>query len=112
MTTAAEHLNPFNKFPGRYEELGKEIGELVDKKNAAYGDSFNKSGNILRQLFPKGISPDHYDDALAMVRIIDKMFRIATDKDAFGESPWQDIAGYAILKALRPAPRRISGNIG
>ena len=32
-----------------------------------------------------------------MVRVIDKMFRIATDKDAFGESPWRDICGYAIL---------------
>jgi len=89
-----------DKFPGRYEELGKEIGELVDIKNAAYGDSFNRSGNILKELFPKGIAPDQYDDVLAMIRIIDKMFRIATNKDAFGENPWRYIAGYAILKSL------------
>ena len=25
------------------------------------------------------------------------MFRIATNKDALGESPWQDIMGYALL---------------
>jgi cell division protein FtsB len=25
------------------------------------------------------------------------MMRIATDKDAFGESPFQDIAGYGLL---------------
>ena len=93
-------------FPGVYEDLGKEIGELVDQKNAAYGDSFNRSGKILKELYPKGIMPEQYNDMLAMIRIIDKMFRIATDKDAFGESPWQDIAGYGILKALRPAPRR------
>ena len=34
---------------------------------------------------------------LAVVRIVDKLFRIATDKDAFGESPFKDIAGYGIL---------------
>jgi hypothetical protein len=93
-------------FPGVYEELGKEIGKMVDKKNAAYGDAFNGSGRILKELYPKGISPNQYDDVLAMIRIIDKLFRIATDKDAFGESPWQNIAGYGILKVLRPAPRR------
>jgi hypothetical protein len=88
------------RFPGVYEELGQEIGELVDKKNAAYGDSFNRSGVILKELYPKGIAPEQYNDVLAMIRIIDKLFRIATNKDAFGENPWQDIAGYAILKSL------------
>lgn len=34
---------------------------------------------------------------LAITRIVDKLFRIATDKDAFGESPFKDIAGYGIL---------------
>jgi hypothetical protein len=34
---------------------------------------------------------------LAVVRILDKLFRIANDKNAFNEDPWQDIAGYGIL---------------
>jgi hypothetical protein len=34
---------------------------------------------------------------LAVTRIVDKLFRIATDKDAFGENPFKDIAGYGIL---------------
>jgi hypothetical protein len=34
---------------------------------------------------------------LAVTRIIDKLFRIATDEKAFSEDPWADIAGYAIL---------------
>lgn len=86
-------------FPGKYEEIGKEIGALVDKKNAAYGDSFNKSGEILKLLFPKGIAPEQYEDMLFIVRNIDKLFRLATSKDAFGENPCRDIAGYAILKS-------------
>ena len=34
---------------------------------------------------------------LAITRVVDKLFRIANKKDAFGENPWQDIAGYGIL---------------
>ena len=81
-----------------YSQRGKEIGELVERKNKAYGDSFAKSGDILRILYPNGIKPDQYDDVLAITRIIDKLFRIATDRDGLDESPWEDIAGYSILR--------------
>lgn len=81
-----------------YSQRGKEIGELVERKNKAYGDSFAKSGDILRILYPNGLEPDQYDDVLAIARIIDKLFRIATDRDALGENPWEDIAGYSLLR--------------
>lgn len=84
-----------------YSLLGQKIGELVEQKQAAYGDSFGKSGDVLRILYPNGISPDQIDDALSIVRIVDKLFRIATDKDAFGETPYRDIAGYGLLGAYR-----------
>jgi hypothetical protein len=80
-----------------YKQIGTEIGTLVDEKNAAYGSSFAESHKILSVLYPNGIKPEQYTDALAIIRVIDKLFRIATAKDAFGESPWRDIAGYAIL---------------
>lgn len=83
-----------------YAEMGKLLGSLTQMKNAAYGDSFAKSGEILAVLYPRGIKPEQYRDALAIVRVIDKLFRIATRKDAFGESPWKDIAGYGILGAV------------
>ena len=81
----------------RFEEIGKTVGSLVEEKNEAYGDSFAKSQEIIKVLFPDGVKPEQYRDMLGMVRVIDKMFRIATDKDAFGESPWKDICGYALL---------------
>ena len=83
--------------PGKYERHAADIGALVDRKNVAYGESFRKSGDIIRILYPRGIAPEQYDDALVMIRLIDKMFRIANHKTAFGEDPWQDIAGYAVL---------------
>lgn len=84
-----------------YALMGKQIGELVEKKQAAYGDSFGRSGEVLRILYPQGISPDQIDDALCIVRIVDKLFRVATDRDALGESPYRNIAGYGILGAFR-----------
>ena len=82
-----------------FERIGAEVGRLVAAKNAAYGDSFARSGEILAILYPGGIRVEQYRDALAVVRVVDKLFRIATRKGAFGESPWRDVAGYGILGA-------------
>ncbi len=80
-----------------YVELGKTVGDLVQKKQVAYGDSFGKSSQILEILYPDGIKREQYRDMLTLIRIIDKLFRIATRKDAFGENPYMDIAGYGLL---------------
>ena len=80
-----------------FEKIATEIGQLVQEKNLAYGDSFGQACRILEVLYPSGIKPNQYRDALAITRVIDKLFRLANKKDAFGESPWRDICGYAIL---------------
>ena len=88
---------------GKYEDKGAELGKLVDEKQAAYGDSFGKSGEIIKILYPDGIKPEQYQDALAIVRIIDKLFRIANDKGYGGENPFLDIAGYGLLGSVQDA---------
>lgn len=80
-----------------YELIGSEVGKLVLEKQLAYGDSFGQSGKVMKILYPNGISLDQMDDALTVVRILDKLFRLATQPTAFNESPYRDIAGYAIL---------------
>ncbi len=82
---------------GKYTELAEKIGKLVDEKNAAYGSSFDQAGDFLKLLYPDGIPVDSYTDMLCVVRIFDKLKRIATRKDAFGESPYGDIVGYGLL---------------
>ena len=89
--------NLFNEALTKFEKIGTDIGKLVDEKNAAYGSAFEKSEEILKVLYPDGIEPKQYKDMLAVTRIVDKLFRIATQKEAFGESPFKDIAGYGIL---------------
>jgi hypothetical protein len=86
-----------NNNPKNYEDIGYDVGELVRQKQLAYGDSFGRSGNCLRQMFPNGIKPEQYDDVLTIVRILDKLFRIANNPKAFNENPYQDIVGYGLL---------------
>lgn len=90
-----------------YEELGATIGRLVTEKQTAYGDSFGKTGDVLRILCPDGIKPEQYDDILAITRILDKLFRIATAPTALGESPYQDIVGYGLLGAKRVEQNKV-----
>ena len=80
-----------------YIRIATELGKLVKEKQEAYGDSFSKSEQIIKILYPSGVRPENYRDILTITRIIDKLFRIATRKNAFGESPYRDIAGYALL---------------
>ncbi len=94
-----ENLPLQNFNVGKYEQIALEIGKLVDKKNQAYGDAFNKSDEFLKLLYPNGVSLEQYSDMLAIVRVFDKLMRIATAKDALGENPWKDLAGYGILKS-------------
>jgi hypothetical protein len=85
-----------------YEELARVIGALTAEKNRAYGSSFQDAGKILRVLYPHGVPVDSFDDMLALVRIIDKMFRIASGNDGFeGESAYRDITGYGLLGLMR-----------
>lgn len=81
-----------------HERIGADLGRLVDQKNIAYGgNSMPQIADVLNLMYPWGIRDAQMLDATAMVRIFDKLFRIARgDKKAFSENPWQDIAGYAL----------------
>ncbi len=82
---------------GKFKEIGLTLGTLVDEKNKIYGGSFEKCEKFISLLYPDGIRPEQYSDMLCLCRIFDKMMRVATAKDALGESPFADIAGYGIL---------------
>ena len=94
----------------KYEKLGKELGQLCDKKQKSYGNSFESSQEFLKILYPGGIEPKDYQDVLTLARIFDKCMRIANDKDAFGESPYKDIVGYGLLGAMLDKKRKGEGN--
>lgn len=92
------HSSEHNK---SYEDIGREIGKICEQKQKSYGNSFNEAHKILQVLFPNGISVEQYTDMLAIIRIIDKLFRIANNKEAFNEDPYADIAGYGLLGLIK-----------
>ena len=80
-----------------FMQLATELGKLLAEKNQAYGDAFSKTTQILTLLYPQGIKVQQFKDVHVLVRMLDKMSRIAQDNDPLGESPYKDLAGYAIL---------------
>ena len=92
-----DEVKPVADESNKFEEIARQVAEIVFTKNKVYGNSFEESGKIMNTLYPLGVKSGEMVDMLAIVRIIDKLFRIATDKHALGENPWQDIAGYATL---------------
>lgn len=91
-----------------YELAALEVGQLVSQKQLAYGDSFGRSGEVLRQLYPNGIKPEQYDDLLTIARVLDKLFRIATDPDAFNEDPDRDTMGYMLLRLVKNRRKKLA----
>ena len=80
----------------KFQEIAANIGKTVVRKNKVYGNSFGKTTDFIKLLYPHGIRNDQYDDVLLLARIFDKLVRIATGaKDE--ENPYFDIAGYAVL---------------
>lgn len=97
---ATLRVNHGEKVKPNYAKLAEELGRLVNEKQQAYGNSAGNTGYVLRILYPNGISTDAYRDAMLVVRVLDKLNRIANasgERDPMGESPWKDIAGYGLL---------------
>lgn len=89
-----------------FHKIAKEIAEVVEEKDRQYGDSFGRVSKIMDVLYPVGIPKEQYDDALYMVRVLDKLCRISTGR-ADPEDPDMDIIGYTLK---RIAKRRMNEN--
>lgn len=90
---------------GEYEILALAIGRLTDEKSKQYGDSAERAEKIMKVLYPNGVPVEAFKNALLIVRMCDKLCRIATQDtagvDGAGEDAWKDLAGYGLIGALR-----------
>jgi hypothetical protein len=84
-----------------FKDIALGLGELVTEKNAAYGDATKTGAEAMRKLFPNGVKPEQYEDFGYCLLVWHKLSRVATNPEAFGENPKQDIAGYSILALTR-----------
>lgn len=84
---------------GKFEAAGREIGALVDNKQAQYGDTISAVDDIMAILYPNGVPKEKMRDMLLIVRILDKVCRLTSSNGKGGESPFNDISGYGLLGA-------------
>jgi hypothetical protein len=93
-----------------YEDKGRELGALVDTKQAAYGNAIAQTYEVV-----KAFMTPYFDEKtktytipqsllqhlLLQVRIIDKQNRIFNNPngDLMSESPYGDLGGYGLLGA-------------
>lgn len=84
-----------------YINKAEEIARLVTNKQKQYGNAISSTGEFLKSLYPNGITPEQYEDLGILVRMYDKMKRIANGNQG-EENAWNDLMGYALLKAAAP----------
>lgn len=91
-----------------YEQKGKELGALVDRKQAAYGNAITQTYEVVKAFMTPYYNEDDktytipqslLQHLLLQVRIIDKQNRIFNnpDFDLMDESPYSDLGGYGLL---------------
>jgi len=76
-----------------------DVVVVVEEKNREYGSAFQKVSEILNILFPNGIPTSKYHDVAILVRVLDKICRIASANDKnVKKDAWLDITGYGLLR--------------
>ena len=100
----------------RFMDIATRAADLVARKNAAYGNSFEVAAEQWHARLHKYDTGDgHYKIPkslvplmLTIVRVDDKINRIVSnpDGDKMDESPFADILGYSLLE-LEKAERTV-----
>lgn len=78
-------------------ERGQKIGATVEAKSKQYAGTTEVAAGMMLCLFPEGIPTEKMGSALLLVRICDKMGRIAQGDGTGDEDAWGDIAGYGLI---------------
>lgn len=105
--TIAKIGNEVNSKASYFENMGWDIGKLIDKKQMAYGDSVSKTYKLMQIFLEQYENEDEtytipkslLKHILLQVRMIDKQNRIFSnpDGDLMEENPYSDTVGYGML---------------
>lgn len=91
--------------------IGESIGKMAAGKNVSYGDSYIRTTEFIRLVFPDGIKPEQYHLLAPIIRWWDKTNRLIAKPNAYGESPRIDMVGYAILDAVSDIRHKIESGV-
>jgi hypothetical protein len=87
--------------PKTFQDIALETADTLVLKDKAYGSSFNKTAEFLKLLFPDGVVDDQYSHLMYIVRVLDKIGRIANCSLLPPEEgvldAYKDINGYTTL---------------
>ena len=89
------------KHQADFFKLAYDLGKKAAQKNSDYGSAFDQINRIFLILYPDGIKPQQYSDATILVRMLDKVCRIANGGSKFfAEDSWHDIFGYSLVRLI------------
>lgn len=83
--------------PYPFQDAAKMVANVLTEKNASYGDATTVTASIAKLLWSEGIPVSQLDEALVVIRMLDKLCRIAKGTKFANEDAWLDLAGYALL---------------
>lgn len=89
---------PQSKYELTDSPLTADIEEMVERKNASYGNSIGKSSDLLRTLCPDGIPVTIFHRAHVLIRVLDKVSRLFSPNINYLQAmdAWNDIQGYCV----------------
>lgn len=113
LDSTTSEVDSITKKAKRLRKVGVFVTKNTIDKNRKYGDAARKVTALLYELYPDGISPDQYPNALLLIRLLDKVVRLASytpeSMAADDESPWIDVAGYGLLGGELFLPEKEEG---
>jgi len=68
-----------SRFAGKghiYERIGDDVKRIVQRLEDHHGHSLGQTKEVLKLIYPRGIAPDQFGDAVQMVRVLDELFVI------------------------------------
>jgi len=86
----------------------KDILETIQQKRQEYGDVDSKIVNILKEIYPDGISADNLADCLFVIHELEKLLRFSSSQanEKTKIEARKDLAGYAVLSLTREQKKK------
>lgn len=83
---------------GKFEEIGRSRGKLLDSKQKQYGsEAIPAVEEMMKILFPQGIPSEKIGESILISRILEKLCRITFGDGSGDEDAFADIQGYGMI---------------
>ena len=74
----------------KFKKITDDLAQILSIKDEAYGNAFDKTTQSLSLLYPNGIKVEQYKDLHVIIRMLDKISRIARGIPVGGDIEYAD----------------------